>query len=178
MNNHLLETLVLLAPLLLAATLVRVNPLPIRTFQAVYLLFGAAWIGIHTYFFEYYGVIAPILCLLIGEVILFLAMGLIGTKLGAANYASILIGVGLFPWHVGLIPSTIYVMTALLVSSLVAWFKFKVAARGYSIRGNMRVDAIRGALSEEDFEKFANRASAIFSLPIAFSAFVVLALAS
>lgn len=174
-NQSLLEVLMLLTPMILAALLIRLLPMPIRNFQAAYLILGAAWIGIHSYFFPQIGILPPIIILVMGEVFLFLAMGILGTRLGNANYGSILIAVGFFPWYLGVGTSLIYVLGVLLVASLVAWTKFKLATKKYGI-GNSRVEVVKQRLSEEAFADFSRKASVIFSLPIALTAFVVVAL--
>lgn len=175
MNQNLLEVILLLAPLIFGAVLTRVYPLAIRNFQAIYLILGAAWLGIHSYFFPHLGIVAPVVILILGEVFLFFMMGMIGTGLGNANYASLLIGAGFFPWHLGLKTSLLYVMAALLISALLAWVKFKWAARAMQVKGT-RVDVLKKKMSEEDFTEFTRKASVIFSLPLALAAFVVIAL--
>lgn len=175
MNQSLLESILLLAPFILGAVLIQVNPLPIRNFQAVYLLLGAAWLGIHSYFFPHLGMVAPVVILLLGEVFMFVMMGFIGTKLGHANYASLLVASGFFPWHLGLKTSLFYVLTAFLVATITAWVKFRWAAKSFDVKGN-KTEVFKKKLSSEDYEAFTRRASVIFALPLALAAFIVVAL--
>lgn len=174
----MIDTLPLLAytvgPLFFAALVVRFLALPLRTFQAVYLIAGAAWILLHYTFLPSVPILWPIIILIVGEVFQLLMIGLLGNKLGPNNYASLLLLVGLFPWYLGVAVSGSYVALFFLFTAVLSTVRYKLAVKRTGLELKNPAAAAR-QLKGEELDKFQKGASVIFSLPGALAALTVAA---
>lgn len=161
-----------IAPMILAALLVVVRPLPLKQFQGVYLLLGAAWVTIHSLLIPEVSIWVIVSILVAGELFHIVMVGWMGNKLGAANHASILIAVGLFPWYIGIPQSVLYIFLCLIIGAVFSQLRFKHFARKYGVDSS-RPDVVQKALSKEDWDEFKKKASLILAGPFAIAALII-----
>lgn len=161
-----------LAPLIIAALITVVHPLPLKQFQGVYLGLAGVWIVIHALLIP--GVWIGWLALIVlgGEIAHILMVGFAGRKLGPANHSSILLAVGLFPWYIGIAQSIAYALLAVILGAVYSNVQFKHQAKKFDINSN-RPDVMKKKLSEEDWLKFKSKASVILAAPFAVAAILM-----
>lgn len=162
-----------IAPLVLAALIIVVRPLPLKQFQGIYLLLGAAWVAIHALLIPEVWIVWIVAILVAGELFHIIMVGWMGNNLGAANHASILVAVGLFPWYIGIVQSIIYVFFCLIIGAIFSQVRFKHYARKYGINSS-RPDVVKKELSNEDWVEFQKKASLILAGPFAIAAVLLI----
>lgn len=163
--QEILFILYTLPPLVLGLLLVRFVALPLRYYQALFLLLGAAWVGLHYVFMPWVGLLIPLLIMGVGELVHLLFVGLYGSKIGAANSASLLMAVGLFPWYWGTTSSVVYIFLAFLAISAVSWVHMRRAGRAYDVL-NQKFEVVQKRLSKKDLEGYRTLASTLIALPL------------
>lgn len=157
-----------LAPLTIGALIALFAPLKLKTFQGVYLALGSLWIAFHMYFIPEVPIWELALILLLGEVAQFLIVGLLGSRMGPANYASIMIGVGLFPWYLGLGTSFIYFMLFCLIAVIWSKVRGSIASKRFEVKG--KIEKVEAELSKGEFEKYLRMSVTILSGPLLIAA--------
>lgn len=123
-TNTLMGTMICL---LIGLTVIRAKSISLRSFQAVYLLLGAANVALCYVNFPTVSILRPIAALASGIVLTFIATGIFGKRETSAHYETILVGVGLFPWYLGWRTSLVYVAAAILFCVIVKLTKNIVA---------------------------------------------------
>ena len=103
--------------------------------------------------------------------------GVFGSRLSVDNHKSILGGVALFPWYLGVPYVVVYVMLSMLVLAVVSTVSSR---RAFSSVGHrvMSPERARKEMSEDDYNRVMQKARTIFALPIVLSAFVTIAVLS
>lgn len=151
--------------------IVRFAPVKLRTFQGVYLLLGATSLGLHYYLLDNPNLFGILISLASGIVATILFAGFGGTKVAPIDYQTVLVGVGLFPWYLGIKISMIYVASALVISLLWTIANILIAFRSVKINP-MPIKRAKLVLSAENFEKFKKKASPVLTHPLGISAFI------
>lgn len=136
----------------------------LRTYQALYLLCGAALVFMSITMENAPGLPWILGALAMGEVIHFGAIALLGTRFSNANYSVFLSMLGLAPWWLGFGFSLTYLILALLFVMLYAHGKFIWAKTKSPTRVKSLKDAER-KLPPEEYANFKSRALVIFSAP-------------
>jgi hypothetical protein len=171
LNNILLtETVAVnMVALILGLLIVRIAPISLKSFQAVYLLLGAANIGLHHFYRPDISLIALSIPLAAGIAIVMIIAGVIGKMRSSVHYETILVSVGLFPWYLGLIPSAIYILVSIILMAIIVYFSRLWAS--HSIHSKMmKNSSLKASRSKEDYEIFVKKSTVILTSPIGFGA--------
>jgi hypothetical protein len=96
-----------IAPLLVGVFLTQLLRINLKGFVGVYLLLVAANVAL-SYLQLGGGFIAPLIIGVVGFAVLIVLTGIFGTRLRISDQALVAMGVGLFPWTLGLAPSITY----------------------------------------------------------------------
>lgn len=165
--ENLYTILILGSCLIIGLIVTNVLKLNLRVFQGVYFFLGAVFILVN-YFFDF-SIIPVIIGLVVGEVIMILTLGILGSKLSPKNYASILFAIGLFPWYLGINISIFYIVSIVLITPIYAHLK---NIRGFKVINKEVSDPIKAVskMNKEDLKKFKEKAAANFSIPFLISA--------
>lgn len=107
----------------------------------------------------------------IGAVFVVVMSGVLGERLNTDSYASLMFGMGLFPWYLGLATSLAYVFTSAAIIMIVSEFRSfftlrKLGARTITARTPKRL------LNESDYVIYKQKASVVFATHIAIAAIV------
>lgn len=100
--------------LLIGLTVIRAKSISLRSFQAIYLLLGAANVALCYFVYPTVDILFPIAALAAGIFLTFIAAGIFGKFETSAHYETILVAVGLFPWYLGLESSLAYVVAVIV----------------------------------------------------------------
>lgn len=110
---------IVLAPLLIGVILSQALRLNLRGFIGVYLMLVAGNVAL-SYLQLKTGLIAPLVIGAIGLVVMVVMTGLFGTKIRISDYALTGIGIGLFPWSLGVLQSVTYAVIFAIFATLIA----------------------------------------------------------
>lgn len=165
-GNLLTETLVSsLGILILGLLIIRVFPIKLKSFQAVYLMLGAANLGVHYFFIGNVSILWPIGSLIAGIILLFLATGKFGKLKTSAHYETLLVGVGLFPWYLGWIESIVYVIASVAIIVFIHFDKQRRASKKYYIKKE-DFGKVEEILKPKDLPKFNKIINEIYTTPV------------
>ena len=95
--------------------------------------------------------------------------GLLGERLSADSYASLMFGIGLFPWYLGLATSLAYVFISAAIIMIVSEFRSFFALRKLGVR-TITARSPKRLLNESDYVIYKQNASVIFATHIAIAA--------
>lgn len=96
-----------LVPLLVGVVLTQALRLNLKGFLGVYLLLVAGNVALSYLYFEN-GFIAPLVIAAVGFLVMMVLTGIFGTRIRTSDYALAGVGIGLFPWTIGVVPSVTY----------------------------------------------------------------------
>lgn len=152
--------------LLVALMAIRFKAITLRSFQAIYLLLGAANIAICYY--NGVDILKPIIALAAGIILTFIAAGLFGRSETSSHYETLLVGVGLFPWYLGFQTSLVYAGVAIIFCGLL-----KLGKSAYAMQSlYWPVKTIFNAskrLPEEKLFKYREKSFVYFTAPVGFA---------
>jgi hypothetical protein len=98
--------------LLIGLIVIRAKSITLRSFQAVYLLLGAANVALC--YVAGVDILFPIIALAVGLLLTLLATGMFGRSDTSSHYETLLVGVGLFPWYLSWRASLVYIVAAIV----------------------------------------------------------------
>jgi hypothetical protein len=157
--------------LLIGLTVIRAKSISLRSFQAVYLLLGAANIAFCYFNFPEVGILRPIAALAAGVVFTFLAAGVFGKRETSAHYETLLVAVGLFPWYLGLRASLVYAAAAILFCVIVKLTK-NIAAMGSINYPLKTIWKASKTLPENKLAVYREKSFALLTTPVGVAAVV------
>lgn len=160
-----------MACLYIGLLVVRAAPISLRSFQAVYLLLGAANIAIHYVYAPEVDYLYLIIALAAGIAVTLLSTGLFGKRGSSVHYETALVAIGLFPWHLGWTSSLIYIGAAVILGLIL---QFASMFNGFhSMNRKMTTfSKAREKLSETDYTTLRDKISPIFTTPIGIAAVI------
>lgn len=160
-------------PLLVALGIVRFTRINLRNFTGVYLLLGAGQFALTSALFGMSTAAVAGIALAVGVVVLLLAVGFIGKTQSAANYETLLAGIGLFPWYVGLEAGLLYVGIALAGIALIYVVRILASRKKFlqPLKHILKPDgAIPQAMHRDIWQEIRK---ALLPTPVAVASFVV-----
>lgn len=163
--------------LVVGLLLVRLVVIPLKQFMGVYLLLVGGNVAL-TYFLQpEISILWPALAGVASVLLLVALTGALGTKFQAANYETVLVTFGLFPWYLG--PGVWFTFITLAGITLAIWTSVAVS-RGFKKINHKRIPLkyAKKDLSPEDFTTFARTASVIFAFPVLIGAMASAVLAA
>jgi hypothetical protein len=149
---------------------IRARSITLRSFQAIYLLLGAANVALCYFVFPTVDILFPIAALAAGILLTFLAAGIFGKFDTSAHYETLLVAIGLFPWYLGLFPSLVYVAAAILFAGAVKLTAVIMAVN--KIKYPFDVLKRLSTLPEEKLKIYRDTASVILTTPVGFAGIV------
>lgn len=165
-TNTLMGTMICL---LIGLTVIRAKSITLRSFQAIYLLLGAANVAFCYFNFPEVSILRPIAALASGLVLTFIATGIFGKRETSAHYETILVGVGLFPWYLGWRASLVYVAAAIIFCAAVKLSKMIAAM--YSIKYPLKtILKASQILPEEKLATYREKSFALLTTPVGVAA--------
>lgn len=170
--DNILFTNTLIGPmlcLLIGLTVIRAKSITLRSFQAVYLLLGAANVALC--YSSGVDILRPIVALVAGIVFTLLATGVFGRSNTSSHYETILVGVGLFPWYLGARTALTYAGLAILFCVIVKLVKNILAMRSiyYPVKSILEPSKI---LPEEKLAIYRDKSFTIMTTPVGVAAVI------
>lgn len=154
--------------LLIGLTVIRAKSISLRSFQAVYLLLGAANVALCYFVYPTVDILFPIAALAVGIFVTFIAAGIFGKFETSCHYETILVGVGLFPWYLGWEAAGVYIASAALFCTVLKLHAI-IAAIGKVKYPLSSIGKISKILPEDKLAIYRNRAFVMFTTPVGFA---------
>jgi hypothetical protein len=170
--DNILFTNTLIGPmlcLLIGLIVIRAKSITLRSFQAVYLLLGAANVAIC--YSSGVDILRPVVALAVGIVLTLLATGVFGRSDTSSHYEALLVGVGLFPWYLGVRTSLTYAFLAILFCVIVKLVKniFAMHSIYYPVKTIFNPSK---RLPEEKLAIYREKSFALITTPVGVAAVV------
>lgn len=163
------EFIIALAPLVIGLVTARLLPVDLLKFVTVYIILGGVSILLTSFLLPSVNILFPIIGVVAGLVVFLILTALLGNKISATNYASILMAMGLYPWYAGVVPAIAFVLGSFLFLGLHSAIRAKLAFNGTGMRFQ-NFERARKKMSEDEFKTFSKKASVIFAIPFILAA--------
>lgn len=167
-TNTLMGTMICL---LIGLTVIRAKSISLRSFQAVYLLIGAANVAFCYFNFPEVDILFPIAALVVGIVATFIAAGFFGKSNTSAHYETLLVSIGLFPWYLGWLTSLVYVIAAIVFCAVVKLTSnlMAMSSINYPLKTILKASQ---TLPEEKLSVYREKSFALLTTPVGVAAVI------
>jgi hypothetical protein len=155
--------------LLIGLIVIRAKSISLRSFQAVYLLIGAANVAFCYFVFPTVDILVPIAALAVGIIVTLIATGVFGRSDTSCHYETLLVAVGLFPWYLGWRASVVYVIAAIVFCTVVKLTTSIIAINSiqFPIKSILKPSE---SLPEAKLAIYREKSFAILTTPVGFAA--------
>lgn len=157
--------------MILGLLLVKITKLNPQRFVMLYTILGALQIVILKLSFPDFNMVPVILALCFGLLLMIIIAGIKGTSFGSANYESILVGYGLFPYYLGFYTSLIYIILSLLFIAIHSQVSISRAFKKID-KSKIPIKKAREKFSNDEYNELKKYGSIIFAMPMLFAAIV------
>lgn len=155
--------------LLVGLTVIRARSISLRSFQAIYLLLGAANVALCSFVFPSVDILFPIAALAVGILLTFLAAGLFGKQETSCHYETILVGFGLFPWYLGWKSALVYIAATAIFCGVVKLVAVLMGISKVRYPFSIILKASK-VLPEDKLKIYREKAAVILTTPVGFAA--------
>lgn len=160
-------------PLIAGLVIIKVFRIPLGKFVYIYGLLAAITVVTRMLYYSDFNLLMGLIFPVGGLLVVVILTGALEHKISSANYSSLLVVIGLFPWFMSTAVSIWFLVLAPIFLMFHSLLRQKAAFKSLGV-SSMPLKLVKKKLSTDNYNLFVSRASVIYAMPFLVAVILVL----